>query len=234
MNCFEFRRLTLANPREKTREQEAHMTQCASCANLAKEMESFETRLQEAALVPVPEGLGERVLLRHQIRRPARYRIWALAASLVAALGVGVYFYRSSGEEADRVRTATSLGTNHPVVKAIVHVLNDEPRMIHESRGVDPAAVRAAFMRLGLNVPAKGTTVLYFDKCPMTDGTGYHVVLQTPFGRVTLILMPDQPFSRVVVADRSKTAVAAAARDGGYILIGSSVQAVIRVERMLM
>jgi hypothetical protein len=235
MNCFEFRRLILASPREKTREQEEHMVQCASCANLTRELENFESRIQEAALVPVPEALAERVLLRHQIRRPDRYRVWALAASLVAALGVGIYFYPSPvGEE--RIHAATSLGTNHPAVKAIVHVLDDEPRMMQENRGVDPVAMRAAFTRLGLNVPASGTTVLYFDKCPMTGGAGEHVVLQTPFGQVTLILIPDQPFaSRVVVADRHKTAVAGPAHASGYyILVADSLIKAKQVEKMLL
>jgi hypothetical protein len=234
MNCFEFRRLILASPREKTREQEAHMTQCASCANLAREMENFESQLEEAALVPVPEALAERVLRRHQVRRPSQYQSWALAASLVAALGVGLYFYPSPGGEEDRIHAAMSLGTNHPAVKAITHVLDDEPRMLEEKRSVDPMAMRAAFTRLGLNVPASGMTVLYFDKCPMMGGAGNHVVLQTPFGRVTLILVPDQPFSRVVVADRQMAALAAPAPAGGYILIANSAQTVARFEKMLM
>lgn len=234
MNCFEFRRLILASPREKTREQEEHMAQCASCADLAGEVENFESRIQEAALVSVPEALAERVLLRHQIRQPARYRVWALAASFVAALGVGIYFYPTSGGEEDRIYAATSLGANHPAVKAIVHVLDDEPRMIGENRGVDPVAMQAAFTRLGLNVPANGTRVLYFDKCPMTGGAGNHVVLQTPFGQVTLILIPDQPFSRVVVTHRQMTALTAPAQAGGYILVANSAQTVARLEKMLM
>lgn len=234
MNCFEFRRLILASPREKTREQEEHMAQCASCANLAREVANFESRVEEAALVPVPDALAERVLRQHQIRRSTRYQSWALAASLVAALGVGIYFYPSPVAEEDGVYAAMSLGTNHPAVKAITHVLDDEPRMLEEKRSVDTMAMRAAFTRLGLNVPAGGTTALYFDKCPMMGGAGDHIVLQTPFGRVTLILVPDHPFSRVVVADRQMAALAAPAPAGGYILIGDSAQVVTRLEKMLL
>lgn len=210
------------------------MAQCISCANLAKEVENFDSRIQEAALVPVPEALAERVLLRHKIGNSTRYRAWAMAASLVIALGVALYFYPHTGAEPDRVHAAKSLGADHPAVKAITHVLDDEPQMLAENRGVDPAALRAAFTRLGLNAPPQGTRVLYFDKCPMTGGAGDHIVLQTPFGQVTLILVPGHPFSRVVVADRSKTAIAAAARAGGYIVIGSSVQVVTRFEKTLM
>jgi len=235
MNCFEFRRLILANPRERTRELEAHMAQCTSCNELAREVENFEGRIQEAVLVPVPEALAERVLLRQELRGRSRYRAWALAASLVAALGLGIYFYPFIvGEEP--VQVASSLGTSHPAVKAIVHVRQDEPRMLEQSRGVDPVAVRAAFTRRGLNVPGGGTTVVYFDKCPMTGGAGEHVVLQTPFGQVTLILMPYQTFaSRLVVADRDKAAILALARAGGsYILVADSPIKARQAEKTLL
>lgn len=232
MNCFEFRRLLLADPRARTPGQERHLAECAACASLARELEGFQARIHDAVHVPVPEALAERVLLRQKIRAPA-LQAWALAASLVAALGTGIYFYRASDGEG--VLTAAVLGVKHPAVAAIAHVLDEEPRMLEQNRGVDPVVMRAAFARLGLNAPASGTTVLYFDKCPMTGGAGNHVVLQTPFGRVTLILVPDQPFaSRVVVADRDKTAVASPARAGGYILIADTLKSVKQVEKMLL
>lgn len=232
MNCFEFRRMVLADPRSRTAEQERHLAQCTACAALAREMEGFDARIDDAIHVPVPEGLAERVLLRQKIRAPA-VRAWALAASLVAALGTGIYFYRAS--DGERVLTAAVLGVKHPAVAAIAHVLDEEPQMLMENRGVDPVMMRAAFTRRGLRVPANGTTVRYFDKCPMTGGAGEHVVLQTPFGRVTVILVPDQPFaSRVVVSDRGKTAVASPARTGSYILIADSLTSVRRAEQLLM
>jgi len=233
MNCFEFRKLLLTDPRVQTPEQERHLAGCDACANLAREMGAFEAHVHDALQVPVPEALADRVLLRHKIRAPA-VRTWALAASLVAALGVGIYFYRVPLVEHERVLTAAALGANHPAVTAIAHVLDEEPRMLKENRGVDPVVMRAAFMRLGLNLPANGTTVLYFDKCPMTGGAGNHVVLQTPFGQVTLILVPDQSFgARVVVADRDKTAIAAPHRAGGYILIADSLRNVRQTEKLL-
>ena len=234
MNCFEFRRLVLADPRARTPEQERHLAECAACSSLARDMERFEARIHDAVHVPVPEALAERVLLRQKIRVPA-LQAWALAASLIVALGVGIYFYGAPVSEDQRVLTAAALSASHPAVTAIAHVLDEEPRMLEENRGVDPVVMRAAFMRLGLNVPAKGTTVLYFDKCPMTGGKGDHVVLRTPLGQVTLILVPEQPFaSRVVVADRDKTAVASPARAGGYILIADTLKNVKQVEKMLL
>lgn len=234
MNCFEFRKLLLTDPRVRTPEQERHLAGCHACESLVRETETFEARVHDAMRVPVPEALADRVLLRHKIRAPA-VRTWALAASLIAALGVGIYFYRASVNEDERVLTAAALRAGHPAVTAIAHVLEEEPRMLKANRGVDPVVMRAAFMRWGLNVPAQGTTVLYFDKCPMTGGAGHHVVLQTPFGKVTLIFVPDRSFgTRVLVADRDKTAIAAPHGAGSYILIADSLRDVRQTEKLLM
>lgn len=234
MNCIEFRRLILAEPRARSEEQQAHVAQCEACAGFMKEIESLDSRIEEAILVPVPESLDERVLLRRKIRAPAM-RTWALAASLVAALGLGIYFYRSPGGVEERIQAATSLDTNHLAARAIGHVLNDEPQMLKDNPGFDPAVMQAAFTRLGFNVPAEATTVRYFGPCPMMRDMAEHVVLQTPFGQVTLILVPNQPFaSRVVVADRDKTAVVGPARARGYyILVADSLTKARQAEKML-
>ena len=213
------------------------MSECAACATLAREMENFEAKIHEAILVPVPDGLAARVLLRQQVKREGtRLRMWALAASVVLVLGLGLVFLREGTEPQDGVMTAAALGDNHPAVAAISYVLDHEPQLLKENRAGDPTVMREALMQLGLALPAKGITVRYLGKCPVPPGgTGEHVVLQTAFGHVTLILVPSQPFaSRAVVAYRDRTAIASPARAGGYILVADSLNAIRQLEKMLM
>lgn len=92
----------------------------------------------------------------------------------------------------------------------------------------------AAFQRLSLKYPGDGISVSYLGKCPVPGGAGEHIVLATPYGHVTLILVPDHPVgSRVMVADRNMTAAANPVGAGGYIVIAQSAQTIRRVERML-
>lgn len=234
MNCFEFRRSLLADPRLRTHEQEQHLVQCAGCAELAREIEGFEARLEQAINVAVPDALAERVLLRHKSGARAT-RAWALGAFFAAALAAAVYLFRGAGGEREPVYSAAALGTGHPAVAAIAHVLADEPRMLAQARSVDPAAARAAFARLGLNLPAVDTAVLYFDRCPMTGGTGYHAVLHGPFGRVTLILVPERSLGPpVAVADRNRTAAVGRAPEGSYIAVADSLRPIRSLERLLL
>ncbi len=121
MNCFQFRRLLLAEPRQLTPEQKAHRDECASCARLVRSVEQLEERLEKAALVPVPEGLAERVLLRHKISSPNRWGTLALAASLAIAVGVGLHFAVFS-DRSEPVLIAERVDVNHPAVAAISYV----------------------------------------------------------------------------------------------------------------
>ncbi|MBX9813040.1 MAG: DUF3379 domain-containing protein [Burkholderiales bacterium] len=134
--------------------------------------------------------------------------------------------YRTADEE-PQVVAAAALGSNHPAVAAINYVLDNEPKLLKENRTGDMAVLLAALEKMRMRLPADGTTVRYLGKCPVPNGEGDHVVLQTPFGRVSLILVPDQLFaSSVVVADRSMLALAAPtrSRNGSLILVADSVK----------
>ncbi len=243
MNCFEFRRLIFAEPRHLLSEHKRHMTQCAACATLAKEMENFEAQIHEAMMTPVPEALAERILLRHKtVRQPLRFGFsfggWALAATLILAVAVTFHLERRAADEEPQVIAAAALGSNHPAVAAINYVLDNEPKLLKENYTGDMAVLLATLDKMKIRLPAEGTTVRYLGKCPvMPSGEGDHVVMQTPFGHVSLILVPDQLFaSSVVVADRHMLALSAPtrSRNGSLILVTDSVKALKHFEATLM
>lgn len=63
MNCLDSRRLLLTAPRRHAPEHWAHLTGCASCRKLARELQAFDRAIEDAALVQVPAGLVHRVML---------------------------------------------------------------------------------------------------------------------------------------------------------------------------
>lgn len=236
MNCFEFRRKILASPRERTREREQHVRACAACEDLANEVERFESAIHDAALVPVPDALAARVLLRHRIRQPAPFGVWALAASLVLTLGLALHFHGGFSGKDNQAAPAATRSEHQAAAAAISYVLDYEPQLLAENRAGDPGEMRQALVQLGLRLPADGVTVRYLGKCPVVpDGTGEHIVLKTALGQVTLILAPGRSFaSREVVAYRDRTAIISPARAGGYILIADSQKTIRYIEKMLM
>lgn len=235
MNCFEFRRRILAIPAETTHERERHSRMCAACEHLAKEMERFEAGLHDAALVPVPDGLAARVLLR-RAHQPTPFGAWALAASLVLALGVALHFHGGFPGKGSEVAPAATHSEQQAARAAISYVLDYEPRLLEENRAGDPGEMRQALLQLGLRLPADGVTVRYLGKCPVVpDGTAEHIVLRTAHGQATLILAPRRPVaSREVVTHRNRTAIISPARAGGYMLISDSQETIRSLEKMLM
>lgn len=63
MHCLESRRSLLTNPRTRTRALHAHLESCAACSQLAVSLTELGRAMEDAANVPVPEGLDERILL---------------------------------------------------------------------------------------------------------------------------------------------------------------------------
>jgi hypothetical protein len=233
MNCFEYRKLVLTDPRVRTPEQERHVAECAACAGFLRDSAGFEARLHDAIDVPAPEALAERVLLRRKFRRSGM-RAWALAASVLVAFGLGYFLRELPVHEGERVLRGDAVGGSHAAVSAIVYVIEYEPKLLQEGRTGDPAALRRAIDRLEMRIPA-GASVRYLGPCPVPGGTGEHVVLDTAKGKSTLILTPDQGFaSRVVVSHRDQVAIAAPRRSGGYVLVGGELERLKRLEAELL
>lgn len=74
MNCLEFRRDKLADPRQGSPEALAHLRECAACRGFARAVIEIEVRIAATLSVPVPEGLAERIILRR--KTGARFSLW--------------------------------------------------------------------------------------------------------------------------------------------------------------
>ena len=69
MHCLESRRSLLTNPRASTRAHRVHLESCAPCSQLGVSLLELGRTIEEAATVPVPEGLDERILLARRMEK---------------------------------------------------------------------------------------------------------------------------------------------------------------------
>jgi len=73
--------------------------------------------------------------------------------------------------------------------------------------------------------------VVYAGTCGLGDGTVAHLVIDTPFGPVTVLVMPDQAVpKRRQIGDDGLRAVLLPFGNGGLAVVGQSPEAVTRVE----
>ncbi len=190
MNCLEFRRQILACSQHPGPAALEHAAACADCARFYLDLRRREEDLYQALAIPAPEGLADRILLQTRPRlldRVKSARVWlpALAATLLLASGLYVLIPRDMSPET----LAAGL---------ITHVRH-EPQALAAEQRVPAAMLTRAFALSGGDLLAAPAEVSYAGRCPLPGGGhGEHIVLKTPRGKVTLILMPDKPVAAAV------------------------------------
>lgn len=221
MNCIDFRRQLLADPRGLDQAALEHRDACPDCAGHFARVLQLESELESAVRLPVPDGLADRILLKHRLSRWGTGGWFALAAGLLLAAGLALLLPSVSYQK-------------NPALAAIDHVLEDEAKEVFSGQGIDPGRLPALAGQLGVRVPLDRVQVRYAGPCPFGGSTGYHVVLGTPFGKATLLLMPDKPLaSRIVSSGQGLSAVAAPARRGSYALIAAAGSDMGQIENLI-
>jgi len=220
MNCLDFRREKLADPRRLSTEAQLHVRDCAPCAGFAREIDESEARLAEAFSVRVPEGLADRMLLaRRRTGRP-RWAPWALAAGVMLAAAVAWNQLQDSPAE-------------HYARLAIEHVLT-EPGFLTEVEAGAPAALRTAVEEFGGRINGPIGRIRVVKVCPAGDGRARHIVFETPAGLATLILVPDKRVTSAAKANgKGLSALVQPAPRGHYVIVTDSQTATASVDRLI-
>lgn len=221
MNCLEFRREKLADPRRLSPQATQHVAGCPHCQAFARRVDEGDERLVEALQVPVPEGLAERVLLAARSGRLLRLRLMALAATVVLTVGIGFFWLRDA-ESSEHARMA------------IEHVMH-EPESFVTTKNADPDFFRQVMREFGGEIDVPLGHMRYIKLCPVNNGVGWHIVFETEHGLATLLLVPGESMGRRTeqASIGGWTALARPGGHGFYALITNSPQALAAVDQMV-
>ena len=223
MNCLEFHREKLADPRRLSVAAQAHARDCPSCMAFALSVDESEAQIERALAVPIPEGLAERVLLRR--RNPARpaWRAWALAASVVLSIAVGLLTMKSTSSN-EYAKYATY---------AIEHVV-ESPESFTTLRNTGSDALNEAMRSVGGRIREPIGRVRYIKLCPVGEDFGWHIVFETPQGLATLILVPNRQIASAASASESGwSALVRPARKGYYAVVTQSAETTGIIDRQI-
>jgi Protein of unknown function (DUF3379) len=223
MNCLEFRRLKLATPRDLPPQARAHALECKACAELARSIDEFERDLEAAIKVPVEPTLADRVLLNHRLRGERRRRLVALAASVLALVGLGLGFgYRALAPDPNLLSASVDhvLGESY-AFKATQKVDSDA---LAQALGLSGARLNKSF----------AAAVTYLRDCPVPGGVGKHIIVATSLGKFTVLTMPNRDVHWRLQAQQKglATAVLPAGR-GSVAIVADSETALAAAEAML-
>jgi Protein of unknown function (DUF3379) len=206
MNCTDARRALGAEPDRRTPELDAHLAGCEACATYAADLVRLEALLRRALEVPVPAA-GARASGRRATgssRRPLR-RV-ALAASLVGAAILSAALW--------------SLYPREVLASALVEHMAHEPQSRRRSDvPVAPAALAYVLKRSGVALAPDAPLVSYAQSCWFRGRFVPHLVVQTPDGPMTVMLLPHERVAKPATVD-----------EGGYrVIIVPAAQGAIAV-----
>jgi hypothetical protein len=219
MNCIEFRRLVLADPSRPASEVVAHAEECAACKDFLLRSLEAEAALAAALRVGVPDGLADRLLASASATRWS-LRWLALAASLLAVLALGLLL---------------GVPRSDPLALAgIDFVVFEEAQSIVVAKPTDMQVLAGVARKMGVSLPHELGQIHYVCIYPFAGGRAHHALVNTPLGKVTLLLIPErQLVSRAVATTRGLEAVVVPAAAGSIAIIGDSSRSILRVETLL-
>lgn len=219
MSCLEFRRAVTVDPRRLDPDARTHAETCVACREFLGRSLEFEDRLASALKIPLPPGLSERIGRAATVSLNSK-RWFALAASLILAIALAAVL---------------AWPRDDPLALAgIDFVVFEESQAIADAKPADAAALQRVARDMGVALPAQLGEVRYIGTCPFAGTTAYHVLVKSPLGKVTLLLIPDRPLaSRVVASARGLEAAVVPAFGGSIAIIGDTARGIVRVETLL-
>lgn len=219
MNCLEFRRAVLVDPRRLDAEAAAHAGECTSCkVALARALED-ETLLAGALRVPVPEGLLVRILDRLATAESG-VRGLALAASVLVAVAIAAAINWTRNDEL--------------ALAGIDFVVFKEAQSIIDAAPADWGVLARAAREMGVSLPKQLGEMHYVCLYPFAVGAAHHLVVKTPLGKVTLLLIPDRPrAARGAGTAYGLNAAVVPAANGTVVIVGDSPRSIRAIETVL-
>ena len=230
MNCQEFRRKLLIEPRSRSKDFADHASSCPECAERARAALSFEDKLHAALKAPSPVALenlirGARSGAAGYRRAEFNCRALALAAGMLLTIGLagwmGFKWEQDFGASSD-------LGT------VVVNHINDELDHLHVDHNVRPQALGFLLSRFGARLEGNIGQVRFAGLCPIGRQTGVHMVVPGQAGPVTVLIMPGQNLRHPIQVRSSRFfGVIVPTGYGSIAVVGEKLEPVERVvERM--
>lgn len=228
MDCENYKLIQTADPASV--EGAEHLASCADCRQYDDELQVLNGKIAQALDIAVPELklpelpelVAENVAVLHP-RRAVTKPVWfALAASIMVAVFIGVSL--SGVDDADL-----------SIVDQLLAHIDHEPYAL---RSVRPVSAK----RLAKVVPASIATmdneaglITYAQSCVINGRDVPHLVIQGENGPVTILLMPKEAISEKTAVDgESVHGFIFPFGDGSFAIIGEKGEPIDQMKRRVM
>jgi hypothetical protein len=167
-----------AEPDAASPELLAHLRECGECRLYQEQMRALERDLRGLFERPLPVS---RLAPRAAPQRVTPRR-WALAASVVLAVGVAAMLF--------------SLRPQESLAADVVDHVEHEPQSWSSDAPVSAAAVEPILRRAGVGLDLSSDSVVYARTCFFHGGTVPHLVVRTDRGLYTVMILRGERVTR--------------------------------------
>jgi hypothetical protein len=210
MNCLEFRRHVGAEPSAFGAEIEAHRAQCPACARYQDELRVMDALIGRALAVDAARIHKSDTAVAPTEITARRPRWLALAASIVIGISVGLALW-------------ISLPRPSLAREVFDHVAH-EPDAMSGTALVAPAALAGVLDPYGTRLRSGFGDVTYARRCIFEWRVVPHLVVQTPQGPVTVLLLRHRNVSEPVrLAEQGYVGVVLPAPRGSIAIVGQQM-----------
>ncbi|MBI3715392.1 MAG: DUF3379 family protein [Betaproteobacteria bacterium] len=175
MNVKQASRALLADPRRSDPELEHAIATNPALHELRLALKHNGATLAAAfAEVSPPPGLADRIILRARFRQRTRWLAGIAAGALVAT--AALFALRPEAPA--------------PIAVAMLDHVITQPDELADAGSVPAQTARASLQRIGIRFDDLGYPIRHLTECVIDGRTGRHLVVKTPEGLVTLLVVP--------------------------------------------
>jgi len=213
--CLEFRRRVGAEPFADDAEIEAHRRECAACARHQDELRAMDAVIRRALAVSLPSRSDAA-----PARARTRTRFFAIAASLVAGVAAALIVLVAAPRAA--------------IAREVVAHVQHEPGAMESGTPLPAGAIDEVLGPAGMRLGPDAGTVSFAARCVVDGRVVPHLVVRTPEGPVTVLVLSHRTVARPVRFDEQGYAgVVLPAPRGAIAVVGRDVRDLDAIARQV-
>jgi len=209
ITCLEFRRRVGAEPAASDADIEAHRRDCASCAHYRDGLRGREAvigrglRMEPPRKVTVPAAATDPTAPRR--------RLFAIAASLVAGIAIGIVLLVGAPRES--------------VAREVMdHVTREEAESLAVTQPLAPAALAEVLDPDGTRLRPDIGDVTFAARCVFDGRVVPHLVVRTSQGPVTVLMLRHREVGKAMrFAEQGYAGVVMPAPKGSIAVVGEGI-----------
>jgi hypothetical protein len=210
MNCLDFRRRVGAEPFAADEEVAAHRRDCLACARHQDELQSMDDLIARALAVDSARVGKAKASERLLPAVPTKRRLFAIAASLVVGLSVGLVLLVSVP------RTSVAR-------EVIDHILH-EPGAMETRTPIAPGELAVVLDPDGTHLRPGVGDVTYAARCLFDWRVVPHLVVRTSEGPVTVLMLRHRTIGKSIrIEEQGYNGVVLPAPRGSIAIVGQGI-----------